>query len=279
MKKTLDYLLAKKKNHQPISMLTAYDFPVAQIEDRAGVDCILVGDSVGTNVLGYTSERQVTMADMLHHCGAVARGVTSAYLLADLPFGSADTPAQAEKNSRALVARGIECVKVEGWKEKTAIIEHLSNKKIPVCAHIGYNPQIHGSKAKTFGRSAGEARLLVESALALEAAGAIMIVLEKMPEEVAGIITDRLSIPAIGIGSGRSCDGQVLVVNDILGTSERAFSHAKRYMDFYGLASKAVQAYSEEVLRGRFPGSGHAAHIDGQVLAALKMSLTLEKQT
>lgn len=260
-------------------MITAYDYPTALIEDEAGIDAILVGDSVGTNVLGYASEQKVTMADMLHHAAAVARGVRSAYLLADLPFGSVTTPALALKNARALLAIGVECVKIEGWKDKAGIVRHLSRKKIPVCAHIGYNPQIHGSKPATFGKTAEEAHVLVESALALEAAGAVMIVLEKIPEEVAGIITQKLRIPTIGIGSGRFCDGQVLVINDILGTSERTFRHARKYMDFHALALAAVAKYSGDVGKGVFPGPEHAGHIDGEEIEKLRTILKREKST
>jgi 3-methyl-2-oxobutanoate hydroxymethyltransferase len=273
MKKTIEYLFAKKKKRQPISMVTAYDFPTAQIEDDAGIDAILVGDSVGTNVLGYGSEREVTMADMLHHAAAVRRGVKTALLLADLPCGSVATPALALKNARALCEKGVECIKLEGWREVRGVVEHLSNNKIAVCAHIGYNPQVHGSTPKAFGRKAEEARLLIESALELEAAGACLIVLEKIPGEVAGIITERLRIPTIGIGSGGLCDGQVLVINDILGTSERAFKHAKKFMDFYGLASAAVRKYAEEVEKGGFPGDEHAAHIDTEELEKLNRIL------
>jgi len=274
MKKTIEYFFSRKKKRQPISMLTAYDFPTAQIEDRAGVDAILVGDSVGTNVLGYTSEQQVTMADMLHHAAAVARGARHAFLMADLPFGSVDTPAVAEKNSRALIAAGMDCVKLEGWREKAATVKRLSGKGIPVCAHIGYNPQIHGSKPKTFGKSAEEAQLLIESALVLERAGAVLIVLEKVPQEVAAIITKKLTIPTIGIGSGKFCDGQVLVINDILGTDERTFTHAKKYMDFNSLAFNAVEKFSRDVAKRKFPGAGNSASIDKGELGKLMRTLS-----
>jgi 3-methyl-2-oxobutanoate hydroxymethyltransferase len=273
MKKTIEYLLAKKKNHRPISMVTAYDFPTAQIEDKAGIDVVHVGDSVGTNVLGYGSEEEVTMADMVHHAAAVARGLQSAFLMADFPFGSATTPALALENARALCKTGVACVKLEGWREKCDVVEHLSKQGITVCAHIGYNPQVHGSKPHTFGRKAEEALLLIESALALEAAGAVMIVLEKIPEEVSGIITEKLGIPTIGIGSGRLCDGQVLVINDILGTSERTFRHAKKYMDYHGLVSAAIGKYAEEVEKGEFPGEEHSSHIDEEELKKLKRLL------
>ena len=196
-------------------MLTAYDFPSAQIAEAGGVDAILVGDSVGTNVLGYSSEREVTMADMLHHTAAVARGTQNALLLADLPFQSTETPEDAERNALLLRGKGAQIVKIEGWREKCSIVSHLSRKGIPVCGHIGYNPQIHGTKPKVFGTTAEDARDLIESSLLLEQSGAVLLVIEKVPEEVAGIITEKLHIPTIGIGSGRYCDGQVLVINDV----------------------------------------------------------------
>jgi 3-methyl-2-oxobutanoate hydroxymethyltransferase len=140
MKKNIDYLLNKKISKIPISMMTAYDFPVAQMEDEAGIDVVLIGDSVGTNVLGYKSEKDVTMADMLHHCGAVARGVKDAFVMVDMPFGSADDPFTAYENAQRLLDKGADCVKIEGWGEKKNVVESLISKDIPVCAHIGYNP-------------------------------------------------------------------------------------------------------------------------------------------
>jgi 3-methyl-2-oxobutanoate hydroxymethyltransferase len=273
MKTTIPDLLAKKKNRNPITMVTAYDFPMARIEDEAGVDVVLVGDSVGTNVLGYASEQEVTLADMTHHVGAVARGVKRALLLADLPFHTADEPISAEANAGKLLEKGADCVKIEGWGEKRAVVEHLSKKNIPVCAHIGYNPQTHGMKAKVFGAVAQEALALVESARQLEEAGARLIVMEKLPEEVAAIITERLGIPAIGIGSGRFCDGQVLVVHDILGFSERAFKHARRFADFRGLALDAVRAYAGAVAARSFPAEENFRHIDPRELEKLKALL------
>jgi 3-methyl-2-oxobutanoate hydroxymethyltransferase len=234
------------------------------------VDAILVGDSVGTNVLGYASEQEVTLADMVHHTRAVARGVQSAFLIADLPFRSADEPFQAETNARLLLENGADCVKLEGWGEKRFVVEHLAKKKIAVCAHIGYNPQVHGMKAKIFGASAAEAHALIESARALQEAGAVLIIMEKLPEEVAGIITESLTIPTIGIGSGRRCNGQVLVVNDILGISPRAFKHARAFANFHALAQVAVRGYTDAVENREFPAEENFRHIDARELEKLQ---------
>jgi 3-methyl-2-oxobutanoate hydroxymethyltransferase len=273
MKKTLDYLFSRKKSGVPIVMLTAYDCPTAQIEDEAGVDAILVGDSVGTNVLGYASERDVTMADMLHHTAAVRRGVRHAFLLADMPYRSADTVSDAEKNAKKLLDAGAECVKIEGWRDKQNIIARLSKKKIPVCAHIGYNPQIHGLPPRIFGRKASEATDLAESAVLLQNAGAVLLILEKIPMEVAAAISKKLVIPVIGIGSGARCDGQVLVVNDLLGAVPRTFRHARRYMDLHASALKAVGGYAGDVRRRKFPTAEHASSMDKREYRAFRSHL------
>lgn len=269
MKKTIEFLHSKK-NKTPITMLTAYDFPSAQLEDEAGVDCVLVGDSVGTNILGYESEKEVTMDDMLHHLAAVRRGVKDAYLIVDMPFGSADDPFTAYRNAELLIDKGADCVKVEGWSEKKNVISCLAEKGIDVCAHIGYNPQIHGSKAKTFGRDKAQALELVESASLLEAAGAVLLIAEKIPDEISAIITSKLKIPVIGIGSGVSCDGQVLVLNDILGTGHHAFRHAKKYMDFRNLALQAIRNYREEVEKRIFPSEENLTHLSPEELSEIK---------
>jgi 3-methyl-2-oxobutanoate hydroxymethyltransferase len=272
MKKDLAYLEKKKKNGRPITMVTAYDCPTARIADEAGVDAVLVGDSVGTNMLGYASEREVTMEDMLHHTAAAARGIQNAYFFADMPYRSAETPLDAEKNAQRLLGKGALCVKLEGWREECGIVAYLSKKSIPVCAHIGYNPQIHGAKPKVFGANAREARELIESAGLLEKAGAILLILEKVPEEVAGIITKALRIPVIGIGSGRLCDGQVLVINDVLGIGERSFRHARAFMDYRTKALDALRAYTAAVENGSFPAEEHVHHIAPQDLVKLESS-------
>jgi 3-methyl-2-oxobutanoate hydroxymethyltransferase len=262
MKINKNILFEKKKNHEPIVMVTAYDYPMARFEEAAGVDVVLVGDSVGTNVLGYDNETQVTMADMLHHCKAVARGISQAFCIVDMPFGAASDPFKALENGRLLINAGADCVKIEGWGENKSIIECLSGKGIDVCGHIGYNPQIHGPRAKVFGKDEAQARELIKSAQILQDAGAIMIVIEKVPSEIASLIAEKCLIPIIGIGSGNGCDGQVLVVNDILGYGEKTFKHAKRYMDFRAEASAAIQSYCSEVRSRTFPGESNSAHID-----------------
>jgi 3-methyl-2-oxobutanoate hydroxymethyltransferase len=269
MKKDLAYLCDKKKSGRPITMVTAYDCPTARAADEAGIDAVLVGDSVGTNVLGYASEREVTMEDMLHHTAAAARGIRQAWFFADMPYQSADTPLSAEKNARKLLEKGAECVKFEGWREKCPVVAYLTGKNIPVCAHIGYNPQVHGAKPKVFGADATEARELIESARLLEKAGAILLILEKVPEEVSGIITKALRIPVVGIGSGRLCDGQVLVVNDVLGISEQKFRHARAFSDLRLRALDAMKAYAAAVENSAFPAEEHVHHIDMEELVKL----------
>jgi 3-methyl-2-oxobutanoate hydroxymethyltransferase len=270
MKKNNEYLLNKKKKGIPITMVTAYDFPTARIEDEAGIDAILVGDSVGTNVLGYSSEREVTIADMAHHTKAVARGIHQAFLLADLPFGSADTEAEAEKNAELLVKSGAECVKIEGWKERCKTVEYLSKKQFIVCAHIGYNPQIHGSLPKVFGKTAQEARMLLDSGRMLQDAGAHLLIAETIVAEVAGMIAAKLHIPVIGIGSGPHCDGQVLVINDLLGVSQREFRHAHHFAELYRMELQAVAAYIDEVEKKFFPAGKHYWSMDPSELQKFK---------
>lgn len=273
MKKTIEYLNAQKRSHIPITMLTAYDYPTAKIEDDAGIDCVLVGDSVGTNVLGYASERDVTLDDMRHHLRAVAKGVTQAFLLVDMPYQSADTPEDAFKNAEQFMTLGADCVKIEGWSEKQEVVAHLAAHGVPVCAHIGYNPQIHGAKPHTFGKDAAQAIELIESATILQNAGAIMIVLEKVPEEVVAIIADRLAIPTIGIGCGARSDGQVLVIHDIIGMSSYAFKHARRYAELGTLETDAVKAYITDVTSKKFPSEGNTIHIAPEELAQVRDSL------
>ena len=270
MKKDLKYLLSKKKKGIPVTMVTAYDFPTARIEDAAGVDAVLVGDSVGTNVLGYSSEQEVTMADMIHHTAAVARGVREALVLADLPFGSVETVSDAEKNADLLVSSGAECVKIEGWREKCPIIEHLSKKQFKVCAHIGFNPQIHGSRPRAFGKTMAEAQDLLESGRMLQDSGAKLLILETITVEVTGMISKALHIPVIGIGSGPLCDGQVLVINDLLGISERTFRHVRRFAQSHRTALMAVSAYVDAVEKRRFPADEHSLFMDPAEFQALQ---------
>ncbi len=269
MKKDLTYLHTKKREQHPITVLTCYDYPTACWQDEAGIDIVFVGDSVGTNILGYKSETEVTMADMRHHLKAVRRGVTDAYLLVDMPYAADRDVKQALANANLLFADGADGVKLEGGIEKLPIIRALAASGKEVCAHIGHNPQIHGSKATTHGKTFSKAKQLIETAAALELGGAKLIVLEKITEEVSQIITGTLKIPTIGIGAGRFCDGQVLVINDILGMGP-PFKHAKRYQDYSRLTFEAICRYQEEVANGTFPTDANASHIPPDKLTRLR---------
>lgn len=269
MKKDIAYLHTKKRERQPITVLTCYDYPTACLQDEAGIDIVFVGDSVGTNVLGYKSETEVTMEDMRHHLKAVRRGVTDAYLLVDMPYAADREATQAVTNAKLFLSDGADGVKLEGGIEKVPIVSALTEQGIDTCAHIGHNPQIHGTKASTHGRTFAKAKQLIESAKALADAGATLVVLEKITEEISQIITDTLAIPTIGIGAGRFCDGQVLVINDILGIGP-PLKHAKRYQDYSHLTFEAICRYKEEVANGTFPADPNTSHIPPDKLARVQ---------
>lgn len=250
MKKTVEYLQTKKETKQKITALTAYDYPTALLEDKAGIDMIFVGDSVGTNILGYESEKEVTLDDIIHHLKAVRRGVSQAYILADLPYGTYETPQQALENAQKLIDSGADGVKFEGVRED--IVTLLVSHKIEVCPHLGLQPQTAQKKAFQ-GKSFLQAKEIIEGALALEKAGAVLLLLELIPEELGKIITEKANIPTIGIGAGRFTDGQVLIVNDILGITPRKLKLAKSYQDYQNLTAKAIAQYIEEVEQKQFP--------------------------
>ena len=275
MKKDITYLHTKKQQKQPITVLTCYDYPTACMQDEAGIDIVFVGDSVGTNILGYKSEMEVTMADMLHHLKAVRRGVTEAYLLIDMPYASDRNAKQAVANANLFLDNGADAVKLEGGTEKVPIVTALTEQNIEVCAHIGHNPQIHGTKAATHGKTVSKAKELIQTASTLADAGAKLIVLEKITEEISQIITDTLDIPTIGIGAGRFCDGQVLVINDILGIGT-PFKHAKRYQDYDHLTFQAISQYIYDVENGDFPRDGNVSHIATDKLARVQKWLKSE---
>lgn len=258
MSKDRAYFLARKRAHEPIVMVTCYDFPTAQMEDAAGIDIIFVGDSVGTNVLGYTAETEVTVEDMLHHLKAVQRGVQEAYLLVDLPYGSYDTPRLAVANARRFVAHGAHGVKLEGGVEQVEVVRALVAEGIEVCGHIGFTPQTMGPKGRSQGRSLGEGKALLRSASALERAGISLLVLELVSEPVSALITQQLQIPTIGIGSGRFCDGQVLVVLDLLGISAFERKIVKRYEHLRERCMEALMQYKHEVQQRLFPTEANA---------------------
>jgi 3-methyl-2-oxobutanoate hydroxymethyltransferase len=253
MKKDMQYIINKKRAGDPITAVTAYDFPTARILDEADIDIVLVGDSVGTNALGYLSEREVTMDDMARHTSAVCRAVKSAFVIADLPYGCAYRIDDAARDASTLAGCGADCVKIEGWGEQAGIVKGLCGCGITVCAHIGYNPQIH-DRPRVFGKDADQAAALYSGAELLRGAGAGLIVLEMVPRELAGKISKNLPIPAIGIGSGNLCDGQVLVVNDLLGLSPKVFRHARKFADLKETMYEAFKDYADAVRSREFPG-------------------------
>ena len=276
MKKDIGFLHLKKHKHEPITVLTCYDYPTACLQDGANIDIVFVGDSVGTNILGYKSEMEVTMADMLHHLKAVRRGVTYAYLLVDMPYASDQNSKQAIANANVFLDNGADAVKLEGGTEKVPIVTALTEQGIDVCAHIGHTPQIHGTRASTHGKTVANAKELIQTASALENAGAKLIVLEKITEEISHIITDTLDIPTIGIGAGKYCDGQVLVINDILGLGP-PLKHAQRYQDYDHLTFEAISQYIYDVENGEFPRDENVAHIATDKLARVQKWLESER--
>lgn len=260
MSVTIQDIQAMKARGECITMLTCYDYPTAVLEDEAGIDIIFVGDSVGTNILGYESEREVTLDDMIHHLKAVRRGVKNGYLLVDMPYQTYDSPELALRNAQALLAHGADGVKLEGGREQVEVVRTLVAHGIDVCGHIGYTPQTlsePGKKARVQGRSFERAQTLIQDADALVAAGLKLIVLELVPEPISAIITERLTIPTIGIGAGRACDGQVLVVNDVLGITPFNTRLAKRYQNYRDLTREAFQQYRDEVKANVFPAEAN----------------------
>ena len=257
MKKTIDLIQLMKQNAQKIAMLTAYDYPTARILNDADIDIILVGDSLGMVVLGYEDTRSVTMADMLHHTQIVARANTTCLLVADLPHRAYETPQQAVKNARALREAGADTVKFEG--NKPEIVKAIVNDGIPVMGHVGLLPQT-SEKFRVHGRKRSEAVLIADDAKALEAAGCFAIVLESIPEKLGRKITESLRIPTIGIGAGAGCDGQVLVLHDILGLFDRTPSFVKQYANMRKEIHRAVAHYKLDVQQGIFPDGGHSYH-------------------
>jgi 3-methyl-2-oxobutanoate hydroxymethyltransferase len=256
---TIHDLRAWKAEGRRFAMLTAYDFPTARILDDAGVPVLLVGDSVGRNVLGYANELPVTMEDMLHHTKAVARGAEHAMVVGDMPFMSFQASVEdGVRNAGRLIKEGgAHAVKVEGVP--LDLVHRLVDIGIPVMAHIGLTPQsvygLGGYKVQGRGEAAQK---VLDQAQALEKAGAFSIVLEAMPAELGGEITRSLQIPTIGIGAGRETDGQVLVINDLLGLNETVPKLAKKYADLRSVIADAATAYVRDVEAGAFPDDEHS---------------------
>jgi 3-methyl-2-oxobutanoate hydroxymethyltransferase len=263
----------KKESRKPITMLTAYDYSSALLVDEAGIDMILVGDSLAMVMLGMDSTVSLTMEEMLHHCRAVARGAKHSFLVGDMPFMSyqADTAEAVRNAGRFLKEGSMEAVKLEGGEEMTETIAAIVRAGIPVMGHIGLTPQsiskLGGYRVQ--GKTAADATRLLKDALALEQAGCFSIVLEAIPAAVAAVITEKLHIPAIGIGAGADCDGQVLVYHDLLGLFDRFTpSFVRRYADGRQVILQALIDFSEEVTDGRFPAEEHTYPIDENELQA-----------
>ena len=264
-------LLTKKEQGQKIVRVVCYDYPMALLADRAGVDSILVGDSVGMVVLGETSTVPITMEQMIHHCKAVMRAVKYALVIGDLPFLSYQTCIpDAIYNAGVLMKYGgVDAVKLEGGEEFAPTVEAIVKAGIPVVGHIGLTPQTISKLGgyKVQGTDIATARKLVKDAKALEAAGAFMLTLECVPDRVAELICKELSIPATGIGAGPYTDGQSLNVYDLLGIFERFTpKFVKKYANLSETILQALQQYKEEVEQGVFPGKEHTYHIDKKVL-------------
>lgn len=257
----------KKERGEPITMLTAYDYPSALAVDNAGIDMILVGDSLAMVVLGYENTLSVTMEDMLHHSRAVARGAKSALLIGDMPFMSYQISVEeATRNAGRFLQEGsMDAVKLEGGRERADAVRSIVSAGIPVMGHLGLTPQsinqLGGFRAQ--GKTALAAKRLVEDALILEESGCFSLVLESVPARLAELISKKLSIPTIGIGAGVGCDGQVLVTHDLLGLFDRFTpKFVKKYANFHHEMQKAFADYIEDVETKRFPTPEHSVEMD-----------------
>jgi 3-methyl-2-oxobutanoate hydroxymethyltransferase len=256
-KVTVPDILARKGSRDKISSLTAYDYPTARIVDAAGLDIILIGDSLGDNVLGYSSTLPVTMDEMLHHTKAVARGVQRALLCVDMPFLSFQLGVdEAVFNAgRFIKEAGAEAVKVEGGQEIVPAVARMTEIGIPVMGHLGMTPQ----KRHAFGRfgvqgkTKESAERMIEDARALQESGVFSVVLELVKAELAARITEALHVPTIGIGSGQDCDGQILVFHDLVGLNTQVPRHVRKYAELFEGALDAVRRYKEDIESGRFP--------------------------
>lgn len=274
MKNTTTSIMQMKNSGHKISMLTAYDYTTARLLDEAGVNTILVGDSLGNVILGYEDTISVTVEDMIHHSAAVARGAKNALVVTDLPFMSYQTSVyDAVVNAGRLMKEGrAGAVKLEGGKEVCPQIEAIVSAGIPVVAHLGLTPQSINTFGgfKVQGKTEAAAKKLIEDAKAVEEAGAFLLVLECVPAKLAKLVTESINIPTIGIGAGAGCDGQVLVIYDMLGMfSDFKPKFVKHFANVGDMIREAVKAYIAEIDDGTFPAEEHCYKIDDEVIDKL----------
>lgn len=272
MKTTVADFTKMKARGEKISMVTAYDYSTAKLVDAAGVNSILVGDSLGNVMLGYPDTVSVTMEDMLHHCSAVMRGTENALVICDMPFMSYQTSVyDAVVNAGRLLKEGrANAVKLEGGREFCEHIRAIVKASIPVCGHIGMTPQSVNAFGgfKVQGKTLDEAKKIVDDAIALDKAGVFAIVLECVPKELAEYISDVVSVPTIGIGAGAGCDGQVLVYHDMVGIySDFSPKFVKKYAEIGNIVKNAIKEYDKEVKAGVFPDNIHSYAMDSGIFA------------
>src|SRR5436309_13095513 len=270
---TVASLHEKKLRHEPITCLTAYDYPSARLVDEAGIDIILVGDSLAQTMLGYDNTLSVPTDEMLHHARAVRRGVKNAFLIVDMPYGSYHlSPDEAVRNAARFVKEGgAEAVKIEGGEKRAELIRRIIDAEIPVTGHIGLTPQsvnvMGGYKVQ--GKSLAAVEQLMRDAVALDRAGVACIYLEGIPREVAAMITAEVAAPTIGIGAGPDCDGQVLVYHDLLNlTFTPPAKFVRRYGDAKAMISQAVLTYKADVAAHQFPSDAESYHLPKETQAA-----------
>ena len=271
MRTSITDLAKMKASGRRIPMVTVYDYASARIAERAGLRLFLVGDSLGMVVQGHDTTLPVQVDDMVRHAAYVVRGSNEAMVVADLPFLSYATVEDGVRAAKRLMQEaGVQAVKLEGGKPVLEVVRRLVEMGVPVMGHLGYTPQsTHQIGMRVQGKDAGAARALIEDALALQEAGAFAVVLELVPMQLAAAITERLSIPTIGIGAGAGCDGQVQVWHDILGLFEgKPLRHAKRYAEVGALIETALRTYAEEVEAGVFPTEANASPIQAKALEA-----------
>ena len=263
------------KGKRKITMLTAYDYPLASLVDKAGIDMILVGDSLANVVLGLETTTKVGMTEMLHHAKAVTRAVIHGLVVGDMPYESYQVnPQECVKNAKRFIEEAkCDAVKLEWFDKCLEVTEKIIKAGIPVMGHIGLTPQTADKLGgfKVQGKDAQTAKKLIEQALALEKIGSFAIVLECVPDKIAEMITKKLKIPTIGIGAGAHCDGQVLVIHDMLGLFQRYTpKFVKKYIDLAPLIGKAIEEFKDEVLAEKFPASEHTFSIKAEELKKLE---------